>query len=360
MKTHLIGLIILGFCCLGVHSSKRVFIYGIDGWNNQCTDICNPGALSNMKQQGSYTETARAYWPAQKSVNWASILMGTTPSFHGIISDDNTLYDGCSGPPTIFDAVKSKGGMTFHRTVFSTNDIIVKTLLYKNNNIDDMKEYGLDTSVTDIVRDISIPNENTLFLWHFPQLLYHAVNEPVCSKNYCRDMNEIFDTIQLIHQSVLSKTGNMVTSIVTSTLGIHENEYNMDMNGDNIRIPMIIYGHGIRTDYRTVEQYMVNDISALALQCLDIQVPADWHYKSMNELKGSTPNNKLKQDPGDCRYNYNFKLYSFNSFYVALLLGSLLIILIISNIIYCIIKRMDKKKQTKLFSYLQVTNPTTI
>lgn len=104
-------------CFVGVKGvpPKHVILAGISGLSSVVLEQASTPVIDLLKAQGSWTLSARAQAPPTSLANWASILTSTSPSYHGVFSDDWSIDEGymhpvtgyCLGFPTIFSMVQT-------------------------------------------------------------------------------------------------------------------------------------------------------------------------------------------------------------------------------------------------------------
>lgn len=68
--------------------AQHVIVIGIDGLSPDGITNADTPALDTMIAEGSSTMHARAVMPSSSGANWGSMIMGTGPEQHGIISND--------------------------------------------------------------------------------------------------------------------------------------------------------------------------------------------------------------------------------------------------------------------------------
>ncbi len=66
-----------------VKKVKHIILIGCDGLGAYAIPDAQMPHLKNLMKSGSYSLTARVVLPSSSAVNWASMLMGAGPTFHG-------------------------------------------------------------------------------------------------------------------------------------------------------------------------------------------------------------------------------------------------------------------------------------
>jgi predicted AlkP superfamily pyrophosphatase or phosphodiesterase len=88
--------LVAGFivCLFGMAASlpgaqvEHVLIVGCDGFGSIGFTPTNTPVLHGLMRQGAYTLRARGVMPTSSSPNWASMIMGAGPEQHGVTSND--------------------------------------------------------------------------------------------------------------------------------------------------------------------------------------------------------------------------------------------------------------------------------
>ena len=85
MKYFLLSFFIFNFPTVQAQKNRtRVIVIGIDGLSKNGIDSAHTPAFDRMMKEGSWTLNAQAVSPTSSSPNWASMIMGAPPEYHGI------------------------------------------------------------------------------------------------------------------------------------------------------------------------------------------------------------------------------------------------------------------------------------
>ncbi|MBK7999459.1 MAG: alkaline phosphatase [Verrucomicrobia bacterium] len=101
----------------GLSRVNHVVVIGVDGLGSEGVRRVNPPNLARLRREGASTLNARAVMPTSSSPNWASMIMGAGPEFHGVTSNDWQPWKFDRAPttvgsggifPTIFGALREQ------------------------------------------------------------------------------------------------------------------------------------------------------------------------------------------------------------------------------------------------------------
>ena len=79
-----IFLTIIGGRLSGQNARIRVIVIGIDGLSKNGIDSASTPSMDRLMREGTWTLNAQAVSPTSSSPNWASMIMGAPPQYHGI------------------------------------------------------------------------------------------------------------------------------------------------------------------------------------------------------------------------------------------------------------------------------------
>lgn len=93
-------MLLLTGCMQTQPPADHVIIIGVDGLSPDGIRVANTPAMDGLMQRGAFTLHARAVMPSSSGANWGSMIMGTGPEQHGVISND-WRTDNLVLPPTV-------------------------------------------------------------------------------------------------------------------------------------------------------------------------------------------------------------------------------------------------------------------
>ncbi|MFB3829081.1 MAG: alkaline phosphatase family protein [Bryobacteraceae bacterium] len=98
--------ILAALLALAAHAQNAVVV-GYDGLGSVWLKEAKAPVIHGVRARGAWTYHARAVMPSSSSPNWASMIMGATPSQHGVTSND---WMPGTGPffPTIFGVLRKQ------------------------------------------------------------------------------------------------------------------------------------------------------------------------------------------------------------------------------------------------------------
>lgn len=101
-----ISLLAISFVCFAEPLAQHVVVIGVDGLTAKSVEKTQPPNIRALMESGAYTLTASSVMPSVSGPNWASILMGSEPSTHGI-TDNKWKLDKKNPFPNIFSVARA-------------------------------------------------------------------------------------------------------------------------------------------------------------------------------------------------------------------------------------------------------------
>ena len=277
-KLILLPLIVLAFA-LNVHAQNtpHVLFIGIDGWAAKGIRDADPADIPNftyLMQHGSWTLEKRSVMPSASSINWTSMVCGLPTEMHGFDKWNSVrgtippVVDNGQGiPPTIFTILREQRpdavsgclydwdiigsitdslAMDFHRYVHSFPD---KEVLVP------MEEY------TAIATDYIKENKPDLFFI-----------------NYFVEKNTIL-------RFALKEAGLWEDTVIVMTAdhgGINRGHGGFTI--EEMEIPFIVFGKGIRENHHIDEPVIQYDTAATIAYLLGLEIPTYWRGKPITQV----------------------------------------------------------------------------
>jgi predicted AlkP superfamily pyrophosphatase or phosphodiesterase len=260
----------------------HVVIVGIDGMGGTGIENSPTPTLDSLMQSGSYTLNARGVLPTSSSPNWASMIMGAGPEQHGITSNDwqkdsYILPPTEKGPegifPTIFSVIKENNDNAVTGAVYQWKDF---GRLFEKNLVDyDTSALG-ENKTTNIACDfIQAQKPEFCFIhidhvdgaghkWGYDSERYHGGLEKAD-----RLINQI---IRAIRNAGIAENTLL---IVSADHGGYENRHGGETFNE-IRIPVILCGNGIKRNFELNAQVNIYDIASTIAFALGYDQPGSW------------------------------------------------------------------------------------
>lgn len=281
-KVVLVFLILLPFCIQAqVKGVKHVILIGLDGTG--ANYLAKARHIPNMKmlmKEGSYTMHARCVRPSSSAVNWAAMLMGANPSLTGYTkwnSQTPEIPSRTTGKygifPTIFEIMRDQKPKAEIGVIYTWPGIgylFPKQVVNKNVNTNN------DSLTTaDAVQYIKSDKPDLLFL-HYDGVDHAGHSIGWGTPAYYTAIHQIDTYIGKIIQAV-KEAGIMKETVIL--VSADHGGINKGHGGDNINeieIPWIIYGRGVKKGKELKQSIMTFDTAATIARIFGLKVPQVW------------------------------------------------------------------------------------
>ncbi len=261
---------------------KHFIVIGVDGMSPDGINNAPTPNMDWLMQNGSSTLTARAVLPTSSSTNWASMLMAAGPEQHGITSnnwerDDHILPPVVTGPedifPTIFSVIRkqkpqAETGAIYHWDGFGR--LFEKSTVSYDKHID--SEQGTADEAGRYIKEKK-PDFLFIHLDHVDGAGHGAGHgTPEYYQAVARADSLIGQIIQHTKDAgIFEETVFLVTSDHGGIGTGHGGE-----TLDEILIPFILYGKGIKKGYAIPHPVYTYDNGATVAFALGLEQPYAW------------------------------------------------------------------------------------
>jgi predicted AlkP superfamily pyrophosphatase or phosphodiesterase len=263
--------------------AKLALIITIDGLRPDAISETHTPNLSALIKQGSYTLEAKTIRPSMTIPAHTSLITGLTPKRHNTFFNSWGESLGYVKADTIFCIVENRGMKT---AMFVGKDKL--RYLAKPGCVDHFVSTEASNSrIQDIEHEFSnyfkkeVP---VLTLLHFPEPDLTGHKHGWMTEEYLTALRNVDAAIGKVIETV-NETGtyNQILIVITSDHGgkdrSHEGAYE-----ENIRIPWIAIGDGVKHNHKIEKQVMIYDTAPTVLSGLGIEPPADWDGRQIKEI----------------------------------------------------------------------------
>ncbi len=274
---------------LGCASNKveSVILIGADGFSSAIIRD-NPGAFPNIEAlmaRGTSSLEARSVLPSSSAINWATMLMGATPTMHGYTEWNTTVPDPVSITlsewgrfPGIFGATR-KAYPEAVTGAFYAWDVIGEMI----------EKEAIDSCLfTDANDDKLVRDASRFIAEKKPRFTLVAFWDPdEYGHEYGWDSAEYIDACQkidfLVGELVKSIDSNLdprKTAIIFTSDhgGIEKGHGGKTLN--ELEVPFVVVGPGIKPGTTIQREVMRFDCAPTVLHLLDLPAPDPWRGKS--------------------------------------------------------------------------------
>jgi hypothetical protein len=262
--------------------TEHLIIIGVDAMSpNGIINAVTP-VMDELMANGSYTLNARGVLPTSSSTNWASMVSGAGPEQHGITSngwerDEHTLPAVIQGEegifPTIFSLARKQRPELEMGAIYTWGGfgrLIERSLL--------------DYDVTEKSDELTVEKAIDYIKTKTPDFLFIHLDEvDHVGHSLGHKTSHFYDAVAHIDQQI----GQIIQS--TKEAGIYDKTtfiISADHGGigfghggeteDEIEIPFIIFGKGIKKNYLIKNQVYTYDNAATAALLLGLDQPQAW------------------------------------------------------------------------------------
>jgi len=292
MKKILMGaLLSLTMCLTSQAQSKKikhVVLIGCDGFGAYALQEAKMPNLKALMSSGSWTDKARCVLPSSSAVNWASLLMGAGPTEHGYTEWDSKVPEIPSATkttygifPTIFSVIRDQKKDAKTAVVYSWGGI---GYLFEKKAVNivvdgkDKDDFCADTTAA------IIKKEKPYFTFvHFdePDHTGHAIGHR--TPEYYKQLESVDQRIGKVVQAV--KDAGIADETIILVTADHggTGKGHGGKSLDEIQIPWIIAGPGVRKNHELKDVIITYDTAATLAWLMGLQQPQSWRGKPVLE-----------------------------------------------------------------------------
>ena len=281
-------ILLLAACNSGNHSDKlkgdirHVIVIGIDGMSVFGVRNARTPTLDRLMKEGSYTLRARGVLPTSSSSNWASMISGAGPEQHGVTSNDwerdafilPAVTEGEESIfPTIFSVVKKAHPERISGAVYQWGGfgrLVEKSFV-------DFDRATKDEWETAEIAEKFIKEQHPVFTFiHFDHVDHAGHHDGHKTEKYLEAVTVADSLIGRIIESVKE------SGMIDNTLVIVSSDHGGIGYGhggetpDEIEIPFIVWGKGIKKGHEIKHTVFTYDIAATVAFALGIDLPYEW------------------------------------------------------------------------------------
>lgn len=260
---------------------KHVILIGCDGFGAYAFEKANIPNIKKLANEGSTTLEMRTVLPSSSAVNWASILMGAGPTFHG-------YTEWGSQTPEIPSVVTSKyGKFPSIYTLLKEQKPDKKTaLIYSWGGIEHLVEKDIISIVvpTKGNEDLSADTTADIILREKPTFTFVHFDEPDHTGHTIgHNTPEYYATLEIVDQRIgriidavnaAGMANETVIILLSDHGGIEKGHGGKTL--EEVQVPFIISGAGIKKNHKITHTTIVYDVAATIAKLLDLKQPQAW------------------------------------------------------------------------------------
>jgi predicted AlkP superfamily pyrophosphatase or phosphodiesterase len=266
----------------GKEIAQHVIIIGLDGLSVQGLLKADAPVLHKMIADGAFKENARTVLPSSSSSNWSAQILGGGPELTGITSNDwkpnekhmtPVAVNSIGRSPSIYDIIRQQRPQAEQGVVFHWDDY--GRLLNKDivNHYEEAKTENLAAEKFSAYIIAKKPMFALLHLDHVD----HAGHElghmtPAYLKSIAKADSLIGTVLTAIEKAGIKE--NTMVMIVADHGGI--NKGHGGTSDEEINIPVIYYGKGVKKGYKIKQPVYQYDVAATVAFMFNLEVPYSW------------------------------------------------------------------------------------
>lgn len=267
---------------------EHVILIGSDGFGAYAFQQARVPNLRAMMQQGSWTLHARTVLPSSSAPNWASMVMGAGPELHGYTTWGSKqpdlparVLDEYNMFPTVYSLLRKAKPQSEIGVIYEWEGIgylFPKAAVNKNQNCDG------DVAVA-AAACAYIKSKKPAFLFvhlHDVDSVGHKVGHgtPEYYAAIERTDAHVGEMLQAVKEAGMEQ--NTVVIFTADHGGINKGHGSISMN--EMEIPWIVKGPGIRQNHEVQGSVMTFDTAATIAWLLGLTPPQVWIGKAIAEI----------------------------------------------------------------------------
>ena len=266
---------------------KHVILIGSDGFGAYAFENAKIPNLRAMMKEGSWSLEARTVLPSSSAANWASMVMGAGPELHGYttwgskkpdmpprVVDDYGMF------PSIYSQLRKEKPDSEIGVIYEWDGIgylFPKAAVNKDQNADG--DIAVTHAATAYIKE---KKPNFLFVHlHDVDSVGHQIGHG--TPEYYAAIERTDTHIGTILKSI-EDAGIAESTLVLFTAdhgGINKGHGLITMN--EMQIPWIIKGPGIKKDHELSQSIMTFDTAATIAELLKLKAPQVWIGRPVKE-----------------------------------------------------------------------------
>ena len=289
MKHFFCSVTILAFAVVNVHAQKKskdlfkhVIIVGIDGLSSQGLLKADAPVMHKLIAEGAFKQNARTVLPSSSSSNWSAQILGAGPEITGITSNDwkpnakhmtPVAINSVGRSPSIFDIIRQQRPQAEQGVVFHWDDY---GRLLQKEMVNHYEHGNTETEATAKFVDYILDKKPVFALLHLDHVddAGHAKGHmsPEYLKSIARADSLVGQVLAAIEKAGMKE--NTLLMIVADHGGI--NKGHGGESDEEINIPVIYYGNGVKKGYKIQQPVYQYDVAATVAFIFGLKVPYSW------------------------------------------------------------------------------------
>nr|WP_084406923.1 alkaline phosphatase [Pedobacter panaciterrae] len=261
---------------------EHVVVIGIDGLSSGGLMKADAPVMHKMIAEGSFKYDARTVLPSSSSSNWSAMILGAGPEITGITSNSwkpdgkgmkPVVVNKAGRSPSIYDIVRQQRPQAEQGVVFHWDDY--GRLLQKE--MVNYYEYAkTETEAAATFADYITAKKPTFAFLHLDHVDGAGHKDGHMSPSYLQSIAKADSLVGIVLKSIeqAGMKNNTLVMIVSDHGGV--NKGHGGESAEEITIPVIYSGNGIKKGYKIQQPVYQYDVAATVAFALNLQVPYSW------------------------------------------------------------------------------------
>lgn len=289
IKVTLFILLFVSIFSLNAQKIKHVVLIGCDAFGAYAYHKADMPNLKKLADNGVWSDKARVVLPSSSAVNWASILMGASPTLHGYTEwgsktpeISSVVVSQYGKFPSIYTILREQKPDSKTAVIYSWDGI--GYLLEKEIINIDICTKGNEELTADTTAHIIRTEKPTFTFIHFdePDHIGHSAGHDTPAyyaelKNVDRRIGKI---MQAVKDAGIEK--ETVIMVVSDHGGIDKGHGKKSIR--EVVVPIVISGPTIRKGYELNSVIVDYDYAATIAKMFDLKIPQAWRGQAIMEI----------------------------------------------------------------------------
>lgn len=261
---------------------EHVIVIGIDGLSSEGLIKAPAPVMHKMIAEGAFKYDARTVLPSSSSSNWSAMILGAGPEITGITSNDwkpdakrmqAVVVNKVGRSPSIFDIVRQQRPQAEQGVVFHWGDY---GRLLQKEMVNHYEPAGSENEAAAKFADYVSSKKPTFALLHLDHVDGAGHSKGHMSPEYLQSIARADSLIGTVLKSI-EKAGmknKTLVMVVADHGGI--NKGHGGESTEEITIPVIYYGNGVKKGYKVQQPVYQYDVAATIAFVLNLQTPYSW------------------------------------------------------------------------------------
>lgn len=263
---------IVGFCSCqdAIRDSRKVshvLVIGIDGMGAHGLETAHTPNMDELVKNGAWSMGARSILPSKSGPAWSSMITGATVEKHGVGNNGWTVENKLLQP--IFKGEHDMFPTLFGETRRHTPDAVIGAFYHWSTLVNFIEKGVCDVSkpgdseddVTEMACRFLVKKQPDFTFVHLDHVDHAGHHGGYRSKEYAKAIEKA-DSLVGVFMDNLKKAGifeETVVFIVSDHGGI--NKGHGDSHPDEIIVPFIISGKGVKKGYKIEHPLFIYDLA---------------------------------------------------------------------------------------------------